>query len=394
MRAVRAWLACLLLLPTLACQAVDQPVDDTAAPEGAERSATSAGRDGSLRAQALELLETRERALTDGDREAFLATVDPDELTFSATQARWFDNLARLPVADVSFRLGDEVALTDDFEDGELELPVDFTMRLSGFDSRPVTDKMVWTFVHRGGDVLLAADRDEQVDVVNGWMPAPWDLAHIEVRRAGGILAVFDEDTSAHATYVMSDLADATAVVRRHFPDWSGRYVAYGTSDTTSIAEMSGMGVDQTAGVAFPVLARPGGPVAAYRFAVNPTVVGDVLSRGLVFRHELVHVALGASDDRSPVWLMEGAAEYVARSTIPADERRRSAAYQLGATTARTLEPSRRFYRRPHPQLQPRGAGVRLRRHHEGRGRAVGPRPHLPHGPLLLLGPDRGRRTS
>ena len=344
MRAVRAWLACLLLLPTLACQAVDQPVDDTAAPEGAERSAASAGRDGSLRAQALELLETRERALTDGDREAFLATVDPDELTFSATQARWFDNLARLPVADVSFRLGDEVALTDDFEDGELELPVDFTMRLSGFDSRPVTDKMVWTFVHRGGDVLLAADRDEQVDVVNGWMPAPWDLAHIEVRRAGGILAVFDEDTSAHATYVMSDLADATAVVRRHFPDWSGRYVAYGTSDTTSIAEMSGMGVDQTAGVAFPVLARPGGPVAAYRFAVNPTVVGDVLSRGLVFRHELVHVALGAADDRSPVWLMEGAAEYVARSTLPVDERRRIATYQLGATTGRALEPTRRFY--------------------------------------------------
>ena len=87
---------------------------------------------------------------------------------------------------------------------------------------------MVWTFVHRDDDVLLAGDRDERVDLVNGWIPAPWDLAHIEVRRSGGILAVFDEDTSAHATYAMSDLADATAVVRRHFPDWSGRYVAYG----------------------------------------------------------------------------------------------------------------------------------------------------------------------
>ncbi|HEU4338291.1 MAG TPA: hypothetical protein VFR45_13315, partial [Nocardioides sp.] len=57
-----------------------------------------------------------------------------------------------------------------------------------------------------------------------------------------------------------------------------------------------------------------------------------------------VHVALGASDDRSPVWLMEGAAEYVARSTLPVDERRRIATYQLGATPGRTLEPTRRFY--------------------------------------------------
>jgi hypothetical protein len=236
--------------------------------------------------------------------------------------------------------------MADDFGDGELRVPVDFTMRLRGFDSRPVTDKMVWTFVHRDDDVFLVSDRDEQVDVVNGWIPAPWDLAHIEVRRSGGILAVFDEDTSEHASYVMSDLADATAVVRRHFPDWSGRYVAYGTSDTTAIAEMSGMSVAQTAGVAFPVLARPGGPVAAYRFAVNPTVVGDVLSRGRVFRHELAHVALGPTDDRSPVWLMEGAAEYVARSTLPVDDRRRIAAYQLGTTTGRTLDPTRRFYSR------------------------------------------------
>ncbi|MCY4727804.1 hypothetical protein NYO98_16060 [Nocardioides sp. STR2] len=347
MRASRVWLACLLLVPTLACEAGGQPPADTPARDRAAGSAAAAGGDESLRAEALSLLDERERALVEGDREAFLATVDPDELGFSATQARWFDNLARLPVGDVSFELGDEEALADDFDDGELRLPVDFTMRLRGFDSRPVTDKMVWTFVHRDGDVLLVGDRDEEVDLVNGWIPAPWDLAHIEVRRSGGILAVFDEDTSQHATYVMSDLADATAVVRRHFPEWSGRYVAYGTSDTTGIAEMSGMTVDQTAGVAFPVLARPDGPVAAYRFAVNPTVVGDVLARGLVFRHELAHVALGPTDDRSPVWLVEGAAEYVARSTMPVDERRRIAAYQLGGASARTLEPTRSFYRDP-----------------------------------------------
>ena len=116
-----------------------QPPDDSPAPDRQERSAAPAGKDESLREEALALLDERERALADGDREAFLATVDPDELGFSATQARWFDNLARLPVGDVSFELGDEDALADDSDDGELRLPVEFTMRLRGFDGRPVT---------------------------------------------------------------------------------------------------------------------------------------------------------------------------------------------------------------------------------------------------------------
>jgi hypothetical protein len=342
MRASRAWLACLLLLPFVGCQAVDEPVP--AKPR--QRSEAPAGTDQSLRGQALDLVEARERALRSEDRGAFLDTVDPDELGFSATQARWFDNLALLPVADVSYELGDEDVMTQVSGDGDLQLPVDFTMRLRGFDKHAVTQRMVWTFVRSGDDVLLADDRNLQIDAKTGWTPAPWDLAHIEVRRSGGILAVFDEETIEHADYVMDDLADATEVVARHLPEWSRRFVAYGTSDVTALDKMSDMTVDDTAGVAFPVLAREGGPVAAYRFLVNPNVVGDVLSRDFVFRHELVHVALGTSDDRSPVWLAEGAAEYVSRSVLPVDERRRIAAGQLGTTTGRTLEPTRRFYTR------------------------------------------------
>ena len=342
MRASRVWLAGLLLLPVLGCE----QQEDAPPPASSERPDAAPGMDESLRGAALALIDTRERALREGDRSAFLATVDPDELGFSATQARWFDNLALLPVTDVSYELGDEDVMTQVAGDGDLQLPVDFTMRLRGFDRRPVTQRMVWTFVRDGKDALLANDRNVQIEAKTGWTPAPWDLTHIEVRHSGGILAIFDEDTVDHADYVMEDLADATEVVGRHLPEWSRKFVAYGTSDVTAIDEMSAMTVENTAGVAFPVMARDGGPVAAYRFVVNPTVVGDVLSRGLVFRHELVHVALADSDDRSPVWLVEGVAEYVARSTMAAEDRRRFAALQLGSTAGRTLEPSRRFYTR------------------------------------------------
>lgn len=344
MRVSRALLAGLLLVAGAGC---DQ--QDPAPPPAAPSRSTAPGADGSLREAALELVEARERALVAGDREAFLATVDPDELGFSATQARWFDNMAQLPLADVSYELGDEDAVSGEAGDGDLRLPVDFTMRLRGFDRRPVTRSMVWTFVRDGDRALLADDSDEQLDASTGWVPAPWDLVHIDVRRSGGILAVFDEDTAQHADYVMSDLAAATEVVGAHLPQWSRRFVAYGTSDVTALDEMSAMTVDDTAGVAFAVPARPGGPVAAYRFLVNPSVVGDVLSRSLVFRHELVHVALATSDDRAPVWLAEGAAEYVARSTLTPDERRRIAVQELGTRGSRTLEPGPGFYTRdPH----------------------------------------------
>ena len=108
-------------------------------------------------------------------------------------------------------------------------------MRLRGFDSRPVTQSMVWTFARDGDDALLSDDRNLQIDARTGWTPAPWDLAHIETRREGGILAVFDEDTVHNADYVMDDLAAATEVVARHLPEWSRRFVAYGTSDVTVI---------------------------------------------------------------------------------------------------------------------------------------------------------------
>ena len=52
-RASRAWLACLLLLPTLACQAGGTPPDDSPAPDRQERSAAPAGKDESLREEAL-----------------------------------------------------------------------------------------------------------------------------------------------------------------------------------------------------------------------------------------------------------------------------------------------------------------------------------------------------
>ena len=59
--------------------------------------------------------------------------------------------------------------------------------------------------------------------------------------------------------------------------------------------------------------------VASTRFVLNPRLLAaDPGVRDRLIRHELVHVALGSRDDRIPVWLSEGLAEYLSVRTMPA----------------------------------------------------------------------------
>jgi hypothetical protein len=345
MRGIARVAAALVMVASAAACTAD---DVASTPSGTETSAPPPGMDQGLRDAALDLLEQREKALVSGDRDAFLATVDEDELTFAATQARWFDNLARLPVTDLSLTLGDEGDMSRVHGEGALQLPVELTMRLDGFDRHPVTQPLVYTFNRDGDEAVLADDRNLQNDAAHGWLPAPWDITRIEVRREGPVLGIFDEDTVAYADTVMADLAEARALVRAAVPGWSGRFVAYDIEDLQALEQMSHMRTWQTGGVAFPVPVRPGSSrIASFRFMVNPDVAESYWQRPFLFRHELVHVALGGSDAASPVWLREGIAEQVSRSVLPVHVRRRTSAIALSrASPGLRLEPGVDFYRR------------------------------------------------
>ncbi len=350
MRSSRVRLACLLpalLLSTMACQADGADGDGGATPLPLpSRSGPPAGMDESLRDAALELVAAREQALEDGDREAFLATIDPAAEDFARSQARWWDNLARLPATDLGLTLGDEGVMTRVHGDGDLQLPIDFTMRLDGYDDHAVTQPLVYTFVGDEDEVLLTSDRNLQNDALTGWIPAPWDVTAIEVTESDGVLAVFDEKTSDEATELQADIVAARDDIAPLLPPWSGQVVAYDISDVDAIDRMSAMEIDDTAGVAFPVQRRPGSEkVAAYRFAVNPRHTDAGVERRLLFRHELVHVAMATDDDASPRWLVEGAAEFVARAAEwDVTIRRRIAAEQLTGVSPAPLAIGRDFY--------------------------------------------------
>jgi hypothetical protein len=313
----RAAVLCLLVAGTGACT----PAEDRRRAAGPGSPTTSDGApDVALREAALAVVEQRDIALRTGDREAFLATVDPAATDFLRAQERWFDNLSRLPLADVSLTLGDEDVMTSVAAEGAVQLPVELTTRLRGFDRRPSTQPAIYTFSRDGQDVLVTDDRNLQSDALTGWVPAPWDVAEIDVRRAGPVLGVFDEATAPGAAYTMTDLAAAGDAVRAELPGWDGRVVVYAISDVEAIDRMSLMPVRRTAGVAFGVPVRPGSlRVAGMRLALNPRSTQAPDERALVITHEVVHVALGERDDLSPTWLVEGSAEHVARLQVPAD---------------------------------------------------------------------------
>lgn len=349
MRASRAWLACLLLLPVAACSdGGTPPGTDPTHPGLPQRSGPPAGMDESLRDAALALVEAREQALVDGDRDAFLATIDPSAKEFARTQARWWDNIAALPATDMSLSLGDEGVMTRVHGDGGLQLPIDFTMRLEGYDTEAVTQPLVYTFVGDEDEVLLTSDRNLQNDALTGWLPAPWDVTAITVEESDGVLGVFDDRTRGDAAELQDAVVAARDTIAPLVPPWPGKVVVYDISDVDAIDQMSSMTIDSTAGVAFPVMRRPGGTkVAAWRFAVNPVHTDGDDWRGILFRHELVHVALGRLNDDSPTWLVEGVAEHVAyAAAYDVTARRRGLAQQLGSIGPRSLATGRDFYQK------------------------------------------------
>lgn len=285
-----------------------------------------------------------------------MATVDDDELQFVATQGRWFDNLSALPVSELSLvPVDDAAADAAAAGDGELLLPVDFTMHLEGFEQHSVTQRLLYTFRQADGDVVLVNDRDAERDRREGWLPDPWDVGDVVVRQSGSILGIFDEETAPYANAVMKDLKASQRTVLAAVPDWSGQLVAYDISDLTGLEKRTPMRVWETGGVAYPVPVRPGSrKVAAYRFVVNPDVAHNGSQREFLLRHELTHVALGSRDDESPRWLAEGAAEHVSWTQYPAEQQRLMAAYVTVYldTSTPSLANGTEFYVNPHLNYQ------------------------------------------
>lgn len=319
----RAVLAAVLLVATSGCSLVGD--DDPEAPPPATPSSYAAAPD--VVAGIEKALQRRAEAVLSVDATVFERGLGgPGE--FREQQRTWFGNLRQLPVGELSYVI-DPAAMVREGDD--YWVVVEEHLLLDGYDAVPVVSRDRYRFrpaVKRPGRLLLTSVSDPDWEQANEVHPQPWDLGPVQVRSGAGVLGIFDDRSLRAAPKLVRSIERGIDAVSVEVPyDWSRSVVVYALGDPSylqSIDDVPGGDPDDLDGVAFPVPAGPGDEtLAATRFALNPRMLDQPgPARDRLVRHELTHVALGARDDRVPVWLSEGIAEYVSVQIMAPSARR------------------------------------------------------------------------
>ncbi|GAB3258074.1 hypothetical protein GCM10027425_19340 [Alteromonas gracilis] len=242
-----------------------------------------------------ELLRARADAVLSGDRSAFLDPVL--DAGFRAEQARLYDNLRRLPVAELSFGIDPDGRVHRD-------------LRLEGIDTGPTRTPAGFRVVPSDQGAVVVRDTGAT---------EPWDLADVRVRRAPGVLLVHDRASAGQAAAVAATVARSRAPVARALDrTFSGVTVVYLFRTPEVIATYQGTRTAASVVAATaPSVRGPDGERVGTRIALLPR--GADLSpagRERLLRHELVHVLLPEGDN-APTWLVEGLAEHIGYRAVP-----------------------------------------------------------------------------
>lgn len=280
------------------------------------------------------LLRRRSHAVLTHDRAAFLATVDPSGQAFRAGQEVLFDNLAEVPLASWRETLADTrpAVAADDGWTARLRL----TYRLRGFDRRDLVSTEYLTFDRRRGPGtgwVISGD-----GAAHGLPDDPqiWAGGRLQVVRGRRSLVLAEsgamgqdtagqdgagQDGAGQDTAGLRDIAarlDAgvLAVSGVVGDRWARHVVALVPATEQKAEELVGdvRNLGDIAALAAFTGDEGGKGTGEDRVVITPTAFGRLnpLGRHVVLTHELVHVAMGgARDGRTPMWLIEGLADYV-----------------------------------------------------------------------------------
>jgi len=313
-------------------------------------------RDAALQA----LLDRRAKAIRDRDRKAFLADVDPTDAAFARRQQVEFDNLTRLPLAEFRYELRRGLSFGELVQPGIraryhsiVQAPaVTIRYRLDGVDSEPVAAPWAPVFGAAGGHWRLAGVGDDP-RLPTGTNGQAWDSGAITVARSARVVLVLSAEDSGRAGDMLR-MAEAgldhVAAVRRG--GWVGKVLITAVQDAkvfTTYFAGSPDRIDNFAAIAVPYFAdvpewtsKP--KYVATRVVFNPREFGaDPAELAHDLTHEFAHAAMGpVTNDNSPLWMVEGFAEYVAfkpESVSTAYARRSLDGFPTGSAP-----PDRNFY--------------------------------------------------
>jgi hypothetical protein len=280
------------------------------------------------RADAVEaLLAARAAAVTARDRDAFLATVDPEAQAFQSEQGTLFDRLAAVDLDSWSYTVdgdgpGFAAGRAAELPTGSAIVRVRLSYRLAGTET--TTDREQYlTVVPRGGRWLLAADTDAAAAGLETERDL-WDLGPVTAVHGDSSLVLADERgwtrrqirrIAEEADLAVHDVDDVWT------GEWSRRPVVLlprSQDDMATLIGSDGQGLAQIAAVT--TGSFEDGLSRGDRIVVNPAAwrILGALGRRVVLTHEMTHVATrSTSVVAPPIWLSEGFADYVAYQASP-----------------------------------------------------------------------------
>lgn len=263
------------------------------------------------------LLDRQAAAVEDADRDAYLATIDPESAEYLDAAARAFDNLAAMPIRD--YRFGDLTADGGGLSpDRVAELGQSAWVADVGVDVQfDASDNGWWstalrlTFVRRDGELYVANDAEG----LGRNEPRPiWLLDEVQavVGEHGLVIGTGSaERLGAVADAVDTGVPEVSAVWHRN---WSEHVVVIMPATQRQMERVIGAGPgSQTKVAAVTTSVGRHSAEGGSHIVINPTTFDAIGSRSqqIVLTHEAVHVASEATVSSVPVWLSEGLADYV-----------------------------------------------------------------------------------
>lgn len=311
----------------LSLTAVDHTGDDTET-----RGATPVGNpyEDGRRAGAQAVLDEWARALRTGDTAALPDLFDPAAAPgFLDAELRRAGNLAQVPLAEFGYDIGfdPEQSVPSEFADAldasDVWAPtVYLRYAIAGVDAQPTRKPVALVLARRGDDWKLVSDTGVPGSGRETWR-GPWDFGPIITRTVPGAegrssVVLGHPEQSAMVDLVASDLGDAVEHVTAVWgDDWTRRavvLVAGSQEEFESLVGTSHSGSDIAAVSVSDAVDHRSRTASGQRIVFSPES-GDRLTdftRVAVLRHELTHVAARTvTEDGSPMWILEGYADYV-----------------------------------------------------------------------------------
>ncbi|MBB6568948.1 hypothetical protein HPO96_13225 [Kribbella sandramycini] len=334
----RRWLGLLLAVALVSggvVYAVDARTDDAASrlaatpasPGDGPTTPSKAGQALIARRVAVDsILIRRAQAVQTGDLKLFLRDLDPSNKTLVAQQKILFANLVDIGFTELGYSQAEERFSSEIMRRrGRTVYLVRVLMRyqIPKVDVAPVTTELGYTFINRAGRWVLADDDDLDKDLGPGAHREAWDLGRIDVVRGPRALVVVEKGDAARGRAILTEANEGLQEVKEYWPRrWRGSVLIIALDETeVRDARFADEDIESAASAGSTFSSLPGqdtadGTVAGAYIVINPTERPRVDE--ILLSHEITHVATADLGGYEPLWLAEGAAEYVSWRGIEA----------------------------------------------------------------------------